>query len=182
MAEARKHTAGSTVSTTGWETVKGGIAGALAVGAIGAVLGGLVVGGATAIFFSGTAALIAGGITAGVTGLAALVGGGTLGAAIGGLLGLAKGADKVSHENQVYRDRMDRKSHKREVEVNNAGMAGMQQGYQAGFAEGQQYMVNQLRALQEQQLMAQAVQEKGGHAAKIAKQREAQAATGQQIG
>ena len=63
-------------------------------------------------------------------------------------------------------------------------MAGMQDGYQVGFAEGQNYVVNQLRAAQEQMLMAQAAQQGivAGHADKIVKQREAQAAAGKQVG
>ncbi len=181
MVEPIKHTTTSSVSTTGWETVKGagtGLGVFLAVPA--ALAGGIALiagasGGAAALWAIGAAA--AAGI-AGAPILAAFT-------AVGALFGLAKGGDQITRENQKVRQRVEQRQHTRQNQLATASAAGMQDGYQVGFEEGKNYVVNQLRAAQEQMLMAQAQQQeaaKGGHADKIMKQREAQAAATPQVG
>lgn len=189
MAKPINHDTSSSLTTAAWETAKGGLKGALLITGIAALAGGIVVGGAAAgiAALAGSASVTAVGLIAGIaaaviTGLATALGGGTaiaVGTGGGALLGLAKGNSRIGREQQLYDSKVARKQHRDEIRVNDAGMAGMQQGYQMGFAEGQQAVVNQLRALQEQQLMAQTMQQRAaaspGHASKIMQQREAQA-------
>lgn len=208
MVEPIKHNTTSSMSTAGWETAKGagggtllggllGTIGGALVGAVSVLPAALVVGlvGAAVGFLAPVSVGVATGAVVGagaVAGFGAIVGaagglltGGVVGAGAGGLFGLAKGGDKITRENHKVDQRIAQRQNSRQEQLVNANAAGIQDGYQMGFEEGKNYVVNQLRAAQEQMLMAQAAQQqaaKGGHADKIMKQREAQAAATQQIG
>lgn len=188
---------GSIVGTVGGAVagLVGSLVPAIVVGALAAAVTGftgvnfLGVAAEAGVAGAGTGAALFGGIVAGlgaaVGAVGGLITGATWGAGIGGMFGLAKGGDKIVNENAKYQQRVQSRQNTRQDQLANANIAGMQDGYQVGFAEGQNYVVNQLRAAQEQMLMAQAQQQgavKAGHADKIAKQREAQAAAGQQLG
>ncbi len=193
MAEAIKHSVTTSLATTGLETAKGGILGALAVGLIGAAASALLVGGAivgvAAIFGAAAAAVVPAvvlGSAAGVLGGAAsLVGGGTVGGALGVIMGFVKGRSRVGAENRAYENKAAHENQTALLQQRAIAEAGMQQGYALGFQEGQMDIVGQIQ-------QAQMAQNAGSHAAKctkcdskvetLAKQRQAQAANGPQVG
>jgi hypothetical protein len=198
MVEAIKHDAGSSLATTGWETVKGGLGGAVLAGVVGAVIAGGIVGGLAALAFSVPTALVLGGAAAIVGGGAAVTTAGPFAALIGAVTGFFSGRRQVGKENAKYELREAAIANERAQEQQAIAMAGAQQGYAMGFQHGQQKVVNDIQALQQQMLqqeMAKSVAAApGSHAAKcgkcateskaeaVAKQRDAQAAAGQQIG
>ena len=187
MAKPINHDFASGTATTAWSAVKGGLLGvvisALVIGAVaagavallgslGIAFGAAVTGGAFgASMFSGLGGAVT--AAAGIVGAAFGAASSTIPAAIFGGLGALTGMHKVSVENRAFNHKAERYARTQEMERNNVAMAGMQQGYQAGFQEGQQYVVSQLRAAQEQMMMNEALKAHGGHAAKIMQQREA---------
>ncbi len=209
MVKPIEHGAASTVSTAAWETAKGGIAGILLFAVIGAAaavgvgaLGGAIVGallpGVTA---AGAATFMATGVPLAITGtLGALAGvfeGGMIGGIAGAVLGLFRGGKRVSAESQAYQKKMERRGHTHEITQNNAAMAGMQQGYMAGFQEGRQHVIAQLQQAQEQMLTAQTAKAEApvegkftahcetkckSHAEAVTKGREAAAVASPQVG
>ncbi|MDE3016192.1 MAG: hypothetical protein KGI29_04630 [Pseudomonadota bacterium] len=203
MADARpiNHDAASTGLEVGTKALGWGAA--LAV--LTALVPPIAIGAAT---FFGTAALwtaatgfwasagvIAGGIAGAAltvySGMASFAAAGTA-AAGGALFGVLKGASKVNQEVASYRQHSEALAHTREhaigKQVNDAGIASLQEGYMLGAAEGEQrgiqkgaaMVIRQLQA-QEQQ-MAQQAQAAEGFAAKEDKKRAGQTATGQQVG
>lgn len=176
MAKPINHDVSSTVTTAAWGGVKGAAKGLGLLLAVPAVLAGgiaLLAGvgwAAAAMWAVGTAVAVGVGaaFSAPFLGTAAAVFGGG-----GALMGLAKGGDKISRENASFRDRMEHRLNRREAELNAAG----QQGYQMGVIDAQNAIANQLRAAQEQMLMASAQPQlaAGGHTARIQQQREAAA-------
>lgn len=181
MADPIKHDTASAMSTAGWEAGKGVLKGAGLVLAVGAALGAL--GGALLI---GGAAAVIGGAVLGFA-ATAVAGGPIIAAAsaIGGLLGLSQGGSRITSENEAYRNKVEHRAEKHQQKVlqklNDAKVAGMQEGYQVGYVEGQQKIVHDIQ----EQLIAQAQQEqqaKGGFAAKVTQRREEQALNPNQVG
>lgn len=134
MVEAINHDMSSSLATAGGEAAKGGmIGGAIAIGG-GALLG--------------AAALAAVGAFVGAAGTMAVVGavvGGLMGAtsagpmaAIGGLLGWAKGTHQVENEQQAFSDRVRGKQQEGAVSYNTGEVNGIKQGYEIGHSEGMQ--------------------------------------------
>lgn len=173
MAKPIDHDMTSAAATGWWGAVKGTLLGGLA--AVG--LGAAVVGGIGAILGGGVAAVTVLAVLGGILGGSML---GTFGMIAGGAGGLMSGGSKVSAEQAAFAARANSRAHTQEIQANQAAMAGMQQGYQAGFAEGQQYVMTQLQAAHEQMLMQGAglSKEPGKCAAKVTAGRDAQLGTG----
>ncbi len=201
MAKPIQRDGFDTVETAAVGGLKGGLLGAVASFAVGAlavagvIYGGALVLGGTALVASAAAGLtgtaiavasIAGGIvTAAIGGSTAIVG--------GGLLGLAKGANKASKENVAYAQAVAQNPSIDQAKLVEAQNAGMQQGFQAGA----QHVIEQLQAAQAaQQQMAAAQAPVTNHADKVGgpkmdaesyaksilAQREAQQTAGAQLG
>jgi hypothetical protein len=177
MVKPIDHDTTSAMATGLTGAAKGAVKGVLTVGAAGGILSALVAA-PIALFAGGTVATAAtaAGIAFLAAGIVTAVAVGSWGAIIGGLFGMAKGGSKVTAEKVAYQKRAEQRAHTREIETNNQQMVGMQQGYQAGFQEGQQYVVAQLQAAHEQMLASGAgiSQQPGDKAAKVAQQRDAQ--------
>ncbi len=197
MVEAIKHDIRSSAATTSWETVKGGIRGTLYTGLIGAAVVGGIAAGLTAMVFSIPAALAVGAVAAVAGGASAIGTLGVIGGPIGAIGGFFRGRQRVGAENTKYAVREAKIADARAQEAQMIATIGAQQGYAMGFEHGQQKVVHDIQSLQQQMLqqeMAKSVAAGGGHAAKcgkcageskveaVAKQREAQAAAGNQIG
>ena len=170
MARPVNHNTGSELVTGAWETAKGAAVGALSLPLVGAVLG--VVGGAALGAFMlsgvGTGAMIAAGVigaaVGGVGGTAAggavaltPVGWGVSGvlAAIGGLIGLGHGANKISEEKAAYQSKQLASQRMGQEERSLIANQNMHHGYLAGFQEGaamgeQQAFAKMQQAVQEQ--------------------------------
>jgi hypothetical protein len=176
MVEPIKHNMMSAVSTAGVETAKGAAEGILALPVIGAVLGAGILGGgallASAAFTVGAPVIL---------GLAAFgaVAGGVVGAvplafppvtatlaAVGGLLGMAKGGTRISKETEAANDLIEKHNQKRLSMEAMAANQGLQQGYMVGFQEGRNQVVNALKQQMEAQAAQVAEAEKANNATK----------------
>lgn len=174
MVDPIKHTTTSALSTTGVETIKGAAEGALLIPALAAVAGAVVVGGLvslapvslTVIGLSALGGALAAGIPTTITmfsvGLPVT---GTL-AAIGGVLGLTKGGERVGKENNAAENKIAKHMAAREDVQAQAANMGLQQGYVAGFQEGRNQVINQVMQAQAE---AQAQAPAAGHADKFKK-------------
>ena len=152
MAKPINHDTGSSVVTGTWEAAKGAALGFLVLPVVGA----LALGGGAAILGFGAASIALMAFGGATLGVAADVGFAAPIAAIGGLLGLKRGADKISEEKAAYQGKV--MAHERQMtgERSMAENVGIQQGYQAGFMEGQQFAVNRIQQeLQQQQAGAE---------------------------
>jgi hypothetical protein len=151
MARPINHDTGSSVVTGTWEAAKGAALGFLVL----PVAGALLLGGGAAILGFGAASVALMAVGGALLGGAADVGFATPIAAIGALLGLKRGADKISEEKAAYQGKV--MAHERQMtgERSMAENAGIQQGYQAGFMEGQQFAVNRIQQELQQQTAAE---------------------------
>jgi len=159
MAQPINHDGLSSATTAGGEVLKWGALGAIAAFAIPA----LIVAIPLSLIGLGTLGLI-GGAVAGVFGF--MAGGAAMGVG-GGLLGAVKGNRRVNDEEQAFRDRvrgnMESQKHKHARIYNNGEIAGVQEGYgigradgeQVGFQKGQEFVVRQLQQHVQQHLAAQ---------------------------
>lgn len=187
MAKAVDHDITSSVVTTGWETGKGAIVGglvpAIAAGALTAgviAAGGALTGVGVAAMFTGAAGT-ASMIAIGAFAAAAFAGLGTIGAIVGGVIGVLKGGSRIGREKHAYADKAAQRSGVLEAKVHQAQMMG----YEAGVQDAQQAMVRQLQYASLQDKMHQDEVACGkcvSHVAKEMQRRDTQAATGKQIG
>lgn len=153
----------------GWKgAAMGAVGGVVGLGAVGGALSALVVGGIAAVAGSALALPLAG-IAFAVGGIATAAALFTPGLIGGSLLGLMHGGSKVSAAKAAYQARAEHRAFAQETKMNDVAMQGMQQGYQAGFAEGQQYVVAQLQQAHQQMVMGNAglSNQPGAAAAKI---------------
>ena len=164
MAKPVNHDTSSALATGWWETVKGSALGVVAAVAIGA---GMMTGvglmlGASVPILVGMATL--GGVISG-----SFLG--TPGMVVGGIGGMIRGGNKITAEKAAYQNIALARSGRREAEIQNVQMMGMQQGYAAGVQDGQQQLLGQLH---QHMLMAQAGlgQQPGEKAAKIDQSRQ----------
>ncbi len=177
----------SSVVTTGWETGKGIIVGGLVPAVAAGVLtagviafGGLLTGAGVAAMFTGAAGT-ASMIAIAAFSAAAFAGLGTLGAIVGGVVGLFKGGSRISREKQTYQAKVMQHAPIIEARMENAKMAG----YEAGVQDAQQAMVRQLQYASLQQEMNKNEAACGkcvSHVANELQRRETAAAAGKQIG
>lgn len=209
MVDAVKHGVISSTATTGWETAKGGVVGALAVGIIGAlvaatgvgiaVLGGAALIGAIAPGITAAGAVAAMTIPAAIAstvagiagGVSSLTGGGLIGGAVGAVVGFINGRSRVAKERATYEEHAAGRRQDALIQGNQIAMVGMQQGYAMGYQQGQQRIVSEIQAMQEQ-MIREEMAKKGAHASKcsacaskaetILKQREARANAAPQVG
>ena len=183
-ADPINHDLLSSTATAGLSAVKWSAIGALAIPLVGAAIMGAI--GAAVVGGFGVVALGAA-LVGGIATLAAeavlaptLLGGMAIG---GGLLGIAKGGQRVSAENQAFRDRAMGNAHSRQLKTaklqNDGEIKGIQEGYQigradgeqVGFQKGQEFVVQQImqHQLAEQQAAAAAAQQPvGKHTAALA--------------
>jgi hypothetical protein len=158
MAKPINHNTGSELVTGTWEAAKGAAVGALAIPVMGAILGAVI--GGVMLSGVGTAAVIGAAIVgAGLGG----VGGGALAltpiglgisgalAAVGGLLGLGHGANKISEEKAAYQNQQMASQRATAEERSLVANQGLQQGYQVGFQEGQAFAVQRIQQELQQQ-------------------------------
>lgn len=207
-ADPINHDGVSTVATVGEKAVKWGLIG----GALAFLLPigiGLAAGyAAIALASAGTIAGIAGAIGVSALGIAGMIGTwglGSAGAVGGGLIGIFKGADKVSRETNAFRNRvmdnMRGRQNKDAKLFNDGEVKGLQEGYaigrqdgeQVGFQKGQEFVVHQIQQhMQAEAAAAQKMEQQKKFAGKVAckceskaeaiiSERENQAATPNQI-
>jgi hypothetical protein len=137
MVDAINHDTGTATGTAAWEGVKGAAKWALAPIAIGALAGFVIVGG---LFSAGLGWALGGALLGGLAGGGVTYGLGVPLLAVGGMLGLAKGGDRVSKERAEFQKQAEAHSHGRHKKtarrLNNERMAGQQEGYGTGYQDG----------------------------------------------
>jgi len=134
MVRAINHDTGSSIATGTWESVKGAAIGAAAIPVTTAIVGGVI--GVLALSGVGiVAALAAGAVGAMIGGvggvaIAATVGAPLVGAlaAIGGLLGLGHGANKISNEKAAYEAKVMNNARTNDAQRIQDFQTGRQQG------------------------------------------------------
>jgi hypothetical protein len=180
MVKAIDHDIASGVGSAGWGAVKGGLTGAVVAAAVGGLAAAGLIG-----LFAGAAAIAAplGLAAVAVASVVSFASVGTAATAIGGALGLIKSGSKVRDEKQAFNSRVSQHMGVEQQKMGMAEASGVQQGYQAGFQEGQTAVIQQLqqRAM-EMQAQQAAAQPAASHVEKLEKQRAQAAANAVQVG
>lgn len=195
MVKAVDHTGTSSAATTGWESVKGALTGAVVPILIGAALiggaaylAGAVLTGGAASWFAGLSVAGKMGVIGASAGAVYAAGYSAIGAAIGAVVGLTRGAKRVGEEQSKFSERAGTREQIVEAKMAQAQMSGAQMGYERGVYDAQMAMAEKIREAQYaqiQQQMAAAHEQHckpcNKHVTAELERRNAAAATGAQV-